>query len=323
MKSFSKKLLSVVMTFTIVFAVFTPTALANTNVSVIDSSNKITIKQSRYNASTSIKTYTVKNYNDFYNAVKESVNNVDETIKLVFEDGYLKNNLVAFRDNLSKIVNVVGAGSYIESYTAYLEVVNNKEQYTLEYDYFRDINEVKRQISEVDKIVKSVIGKIITPGMSDYDKEKVIHDYVVNTTRYDIEGVDSNNIPIESHTAYGVFVNKLAVCDGYASAMKKLLDAVGIETMIVVGTGGNIPHAWNLVKIDNKWYHVDATWDDPINIVNGVEKPVITYDYFNKTDSFMAKTHYWEKDNYPKANNDFISSKHGKRYMSDYYKINF
>ena len=32
----------------------------------------------------------------------------------------------------------------------------------------------------------------------------------------------------------------------------------------MIGTADEIDHAWNLVELDGKWYHLDATWDDPM-----------------------------------------------------------
>ena len=69
------------------------------------------------------------------------------------------------------------------------------------------------------------------------------------------------------HNIYGALYNKKVVCEGYARTFKYILDGLGIENVLVSGTGTNSSgvtesHAWNYVKIDEKWYGVDVTWDD-------------------------------------------------------------
>ena len=73
--------------------------------------------------------------------------------------------------------------------------------------------------------------------------------------------LSSQYIPDSSFSAYGVFVEEIAVCQGYALAYKLLCDRVGIECYMV--TSDSMNHAWNIVWLDGSWYHVDATWDDP------------------------------------------------------------
>ena len=54
------------------------------------------------------------------------------------------------------------------------------------------------------------------------------------------------------------------VCQGYALLALKMLRELGIETLYVVGEVNTGPHAWNLVKVDGEWYHLDTTWNDPV-----------------------------------------------------------
>lgn len=67
----------------------------------------------------------------------------------------------------------------------------------------------------------------------------------------------------ECHSAYGALLRGYAVCESYAKAMSRLLDAVGIPNMYVVGDAGG-GHAWNYVQMpDGKWYLLDTTWNNP------------------------------------------------------------
>jgi transglutaminase/protease-like cytokinesis protein 3 len=94
----------------------------------------------------------------------------------------------------------------------------------------------------------------------------------------------------ESFTSCGAFVNGTAVCEGYAKAMKLLLDSQGIESLYVTGTattsGGTGGHAWNIVQIGNVWYDLDSTFDDPVYVTHSgydTSNKVPSYTYFNIT----------------------------------------
>lgn len=123
-------------------------------------------------------------------------------------------------------------------------------------------------------------------------EEKIlkIHDYLVENVSYDA------NLDY-MYNAYGVMFDHKAICSGYAEAFKTLVDMLGVECITITGMGNGDNHMWNMIKLDNEWYHVDVTWDDPV----GNKKNVTYHTYFNVTDEFMEKDHTWDKDKYPKA----------------------
>ena len=83
---------------------------------------------------------------------------------------------------------------------------------------------------------------------------------------------------------------KTATCGGIASATKMLLNMLDIKCIVAVGTDcrENVPHAWNIVKIDGQAYHLDVTWDMCVSQADGLR-----YDYFNLTDREIRKDHTW------------------------------
>lgn len=128
----------------------------------------------------------------------------------------------------------------------------------------------------------------ITEGMTDYDKALALHDVICANLAYD----DSQSREW-IHTVYGAFVNKYAVCDGYSKAYQYLLNKSGIDSHIATGAGNGGSHAWNLVKLGDKWYYTDVTWDD---------QPYLDfyYEYFNLTEEQLtAKDHEINKTDYP------------------------
>ncbi|MGK8685371.1 S-layer homology domain-containing protein [Bacillus cereus] len=164
--------------------------------------------------------------------------------------------------------------------------------FTLKITY----RETKEQTEYVMKQAKAIVSSITQVGMDDHEKVKVIHDYVVKHISYDTS--------YKAYTAYEALVNRSAVCQGYALLTYQLLKEAGIENHFVVGTGDGQPHAWNLVKIENKWYHLDTTFDDPVPDEQGR----VTYSYFNLSDEQIARNHEWNRGDYPQATTNYYST---------------
>lgn len=167
--------------------------------------------------------------------------------------------------------------------------------------YSKTIEEKQAHQKIVNRKRDEIISQIIDTNMSEYEKVKAIHDFVVNNTQYDKRDFASGNIPDESYTVYGVLIEGIAVCEGYAKAIKYLLDAVGIESLIVTGKANGDNHAWNIVNVEGDYYHLDATWNDPVTD-DGSE--ILIYDYFNLKDADIEKTHFWDKEKYPRCNSN-------------------
>lgn len=160
---------------------------------------------------------------------------------------------------------------------------------------------IKAQISKLNKKVDFIDQKAQSKKKT-VDKIKYYHDYIVNHTSYDFDNYQKGSIPATSYNAYGVLVKGTGVCQGYAEAMKILLNKAGIPNYLVTGDAYSFGswggHAWNLVKVGKTYYHVDATWNDPITY-DGT--PVLRHDYFMIKDSEISKDHRWDTKKYPKA----------------------
>ncbi|MCX7884305.1 MAG: hypothetical protein N2448_04665 [Caloramator sp.] len=252
------------------------------------------------------KSAVLTNDDEIIDLLKKSIINCDETLKLNIVKGYLNNDLKAITNRIFDMVNNIIQEDMDLSYvnnisigSSYDEISQINLDIEFKYDYSRET--ILNQHSELNKKAKEIIESIINKDMTDFEKELAIHDYIINNTRYDIDNYYNGSIPWESYTSYGVLVKGVAVCQGYANAMSKLLTLAGIENMIITGKANGEPHAWNLVKLDGEWYHVDVTWDDPIFYKNGTKIDAKRYDYFNITDSQMMKDHIWDMNAYPKC----------------------
>lgn len=137
---------------------------------------------------------------------------------------------------------------------------------------------------------EEILGQIIKPSMTDYEKELAIHDYIVANCKYGQKDESKEY----AFRAYGCLVQGVAVCNGYAEAMSLLLTCAGVENTIMTGSAEGVLHAWNAVCLDGKWYQVDATWDDPIPDMGAF----VSHTFFNITDDEMDDTHEWNADIY-------------------------
>lgn len=138
--------------------------------------------------------------------------------------------------------------------------------------------------SEIDEIQTAMeqsfqeVRALIPEDAGDYEKVRIVYTYVIDHTQYQT-GVDDQSIA-------GVFWKKSAVCAGYAGAVQYLLERLDIPCIYVDGStkGSTEGHAWDIVKIGQEYYYVDATNGDQPDFLNGdaaqlEEHKTIIYDY--------------------------------------------
>ena len=128
---------------------------------------------------------------------------------------------------------------------------------------FTYLTNAKEEQQELDAALQEVKSKIDTSGMSDEEIVLAYHEYLTSTVSYAYEDYFNGTIAANhGYDMYGALVKHSCVCQGYAETMFYLLREAGLSCAIA--SSENINHAWNIVKIHEKWYHIDATWDDPV-----------------------------------------------------------
>lgn len=131
--------------------------------------------------------------------------------------------------------------------------------------------ETKEQTVQVNQKIKEVFEELGIENKSELKKIRLIHDYIISNSEYDLSS--------RYNSAYGCLIMNQSACQGYAQLAYKMFTEAGIPCRIVTGKSGGSPHAWNIVKLDGKWYFIDCTWDDPV----GTDIPESArYDYFLK-----------------------------------------
>lgn len=230
-------------------------------------------------------------------------------------------------DSLKDLIDL----NYINSY-----LLDNKQSKlsieTLEYydkiyneksEVIDDFNEIKNKLSDLKEKFKGS------------DEEKVvknIHDWMVENVEYGYEevfgrsydgGRIGNDYNGDGKTRNGnsvyngvtALLEGRAACQGYAELFQILAKEMGLESVMVSGkakssgkdTWGG--HAWNLVKVNGDWYHIDVTWDDPLMIYNGrydSTRDNLRYTYYLISDNTMSRDHRWESyKDLPEASHDY------------------
>ena len=133
--------------------------------------------------------------------------------------------------------------------------------------------------------VIDIVSQITNITMSEREKVKAVHDWIINNTTY---GTLSNR---QDQFMTGVLYQKQAVCAGYADLFSYAMTVLGIPCELVTGYGLGENHAWNRVFIEGEWKYIDVTWDDPILYYNGVRREVLKYDYFLLSEQEMGRDH--------------------------------
>lgn len=208
--------------------------------------------------------------------------------KIATEVGNFK-NIVTFDFELSEKEFEKAYALYKEDYpehfwkgTEYTLSGTENDISTISFDevlYNGDVSKIKATKNKMEANVQKILAKL-NGSMSDYEKELVVHDYIINNTAYK----DGEN----KHNLIGALIDGKAVCQGYALAFQYVMRRAGVQCITVTGEFKNQSHMWNMIRLDGEFYHIDVTADDPI--VNSGENIEI-FDYFNLTDKEIKINH--------------------------------
>lgn len=189
---------------------------------------------------------------------------------------------------------------YDGGYDYYYEDVEGGVKIRFTPEYVWNPKEAQQIVAYVEASAQPIIDSL--KGKSDYEKVRGVYEYLIHNTVYDRSYYGA--------TMYELFRDGRGVCEAYARAAQYLLNELGVETIFVLGfTGaqtGRPTHAWNIVKVDGEYYHMDATWGDPC-YNDGIQR--ISYDYLCVTDESLRDTHFMADIPYPECSSEkYMSS---------------
>ncbi|MBE6940610.1 MAG: hypothetical protein E7457_07340, partial [Ruminococcaceae bacterium] len=138
--------------------------------------------------------------------------------------------------------------------------------YYLDGDYYVTVTltpywlTTAEQEAEVDAAVAEVLSELDLYHAGEYEKIVGVYDYITENVQYDFNNYDDPTYLLK-HSTYAALIQKEAVCQGYATLLYRLLLELGVDCRVITGLGTGENHAWNIVKLEGKYYNADATWD--------------------------------------------------------------
>ena len=239
--------------------------------------NNSYFKNANYNYVSLTDNFYPKNETDIRNALYTILNSGMTSYVLYCDDEYI--NCLSDVERIATDYNVLSnINNLVHPYNSYERVyvaTNNLGKVDIKVDkLYSDI-----EIQEINNTIEAIKNNILSPNMTSRDKIRIFHDYIINNTVYDSERADeinnyaNTNNRNNSHKANGVLNNHIALCSGYTDLMAIFLSNIGVPNYKISTNN----HIWNAVYLDNKWYHLDLTWDDP---VTNTGENVLIHDYF-------------------------------------------
>lgn len=232
-------------------------------------------------------TYTIDFGNQFDSILKEE--NGTEKMNRIYQialDALTLDHPELFYIDVSKMIMTIHTRKVVLK-TSYKVEIGNDSNANYLIDGFVNKEQVNQALQQIEQVKQTILDR---RSANQYEQIKLAHDWIVDNVSYDesIRRTHTRNI-------YGTFVEKQVVCEGYAKAFQLLMNEMGIPCVIVVGTATNSEgktesHAWNYVQLDETWYAIDTTWDDPI-IRGGKVTNKLKYTYFLKGSASFNQNH--------------------------------
>lgn len=234
--------------------------------------------------------FTPSNYQDLLNIYYTVLNSGEEEFSFYCTDEYSEciNDVDSLANN-QKVLSTIN--NFVHPFNSFRHLETSYDDYgkvTLKIEHIYSNNDIKLINAKVEEIEK----EIWSSSMSNEDKIKEAHNYIINNSKYDKDRSDNNIVKYKSDTAYGSLLEGYSLCGGYTDAMELFLEDMGIKSYKISSEN----HVWNAVNLNNAWYHLDLTWDDPIT-TDGSD--ILEYNFFLITTSELSELE-GEQHNYDK-----------------------
>ena len=268
--------------------------------SILDNKEFIIAKKNEYYLDNNFS--YVQNFTDDVSNKQELINYIYYVINTGSEyaDGECTKDYINCVEDLKEIADDQEAlsilNNFVHPYNSFKTIsftYNTKGVFSLIIEHLY----TEEDITKINSIVDSKINELINDNMDNYQKIKVIHNYIIDSSTYDSLKTDNiNDTTYKSNSAYGVLIEGYGICSGYSDAMAIFLNKLNIENYKI----SNDTHIWNLIHINGTWRHLDATWDDPISKYNENRDPYFLIDY-KTLENFKDNTHNFNKEIYKEA----------------------
>lgn len=216
--------------------------------------------------------FTANSYEDLDNIFYTILNSGSDEFTFYCSDKYSScvQDVQTYVHSDEKLGNINNLVHPYNSFKNIKVTVTNYGKITLMVNHIYSQDQINYVNTEIENFIKNNINT----SMNDREKIQAFHDYIANNTKYDQSAKTiEDKLALSSYNAYGLLVNHKAICGGYTDALAIYLNMLGYTNYRVATN----EHIWNLVNIGGVYYHVDATWDDPVTS-NGSDQ--LLHDYF-------------------------------------------
>lgn len=203
--------------------------------------------------------YTPYSYNDLLNIFYSVINNGWDEFTFYCPSEYSDciNDVELISNNQVLLSQINDFASPFNSF----DEINTLYDETGEITISLNNTYTKEEQNIINEKLDSIISSNINDSMTLEQKLKSLHDYIINTTKYDIDKNNTGDSIYHSSTAYGALIEGFATCNGYADAYALILDRLGVKNYRITSD----THIWNAVYFNDEWLHIDLTWDDPVS----------------------------------------------------------
>lgn len=217
---------------------------------------------------------------------------VEEALKSAYDSFAAECDLTEFQiltsdigSVIAEVLNTNPGYFYVDSGFSYYYSGSYVTKVVIKYEYAEA--DAAPMVEAFDEAV-AVAVEGADESWTEMEKALYINEYLARNCEYDTTYAREFR-----HSAYGALVNKVAVCQGYALAYVVLAEELGLNCEVV--TSYSMNHAWNMIEVNDKYYQVDTTWNDPINDKTGRAG----HQYFMKSTAYYQTSdanHYEEDD---------------------------
>ena len=270
----------------------------NTPTIKVNNKNKYSKNQS-YKFVSITNDFTPYNFQDllniFYTILDAGYDTFTFYCPTEYEDCIKDVERISNKDNVELLTTL---GNYVSPF-------NNFTSLKVQYDTAGEVTvNITKLYSEQDILniqteIERIWKTIVTKDMTNEDIIYAFHDYIINNTKYDEayeEELKHGKTTHQASKANGPLFEGYAICSGYTDVMSLLLDRLNIVNYKVASDS----HVWNAVYLNDKWVHLDLTWDDPVSIDHSQDNLLHKFFLIDTPtlESFDIKDHTFNKSVY-------------------------
>ena len=249
MKTMRKRILSVFLTLcfcVLLIPVVYGAALGSADALIPEVRAKMIARETEIDLSFRVpaeeKAYYNDDFNAFYSAFFQAL-----TDGVIVHDGTLKGG-----DYLNCHIDRIGGAVMCDS--------NWNCNVKLIVSYYTDAAQEAELDAALDQVFAEAEKTRGLSALSDYEKVRWAYDYICSHVVYDHKNLNDDSYQLK-YSAYAALVNGTAVCQGYSNLFYLMLQRLGVDARIITGWGNGEAHAWNIVRLGEKYYLCDSTWD--------------------------------------------------------------